>query len=100
MMATEGVDAIVLHTSYDARHESPIDPLEYVADVVAAVNIPVQVVGGLSIDNMVECVHLGAPLVVVGAPLVVDDERFAAADELEQLNLIIQEVVRRVKGSG
>jgi 3-hexulose-6-phosphate synthase/6-phospho-3-hexuloisomerase len=100
MLAAEGVDAIVLHTSYDARHESPMDPLEYVADVVEAVNIPIQVVGGLSIDNMVECVGLGAPLVVVGAPLVVDDERFAAADELGQLNLVIQEVVRRVKGSG
>jgi 3-hexulose-6-phosphate synthase/6-phospho-3-hexuloisomerase len=99
MLENEGVDVIVLHTSYDARHETPMDPMAHVSKVVAAVDIPVQVVGGLSIDQMIECVHLGAPLVVVGAPLVVDDERFAAATELAQLDLVIRDVVSRVKGN-
>ncbi len=92
-----GVDYIVLHTSYDARHESPMDPLEHVAAVVDAVNIPVQVVGGLSLEQIIASPKVGAPLVVVGAPLVVADDRFAAADELSQLELVLKEVVRRVK---
>lgn len=99
IMEAEGVDMIGLHTSYDARHEEPMDPMEFVSAVVAAVSVPIQVVGGLSIDQMVECVRLGAPSVVVGAPLVVADERFAAADELSQLELVLREVVQRVRGA-
>jgi 3-hexulose-6-phosphate synthase/6-phospho-3-hexuloisomerase len=97
VLEAEGVDMIGLHTSYDSRHEEPMDPMEYVAAMVAAVSVPVQVVGGLSIEQMVECVRLGAPYVVVGAPLVVADERFAAADELSQLGLVLREVVARVR---
>jgi 3-hexulose-6-phosphate synthase/6-phospho-3-hexuloisomerase len=99
VLEAEGVDMIGLHTSYDARHEQPMDPMEYVAAMVAAVSLPVQVVGGLSIEQMVDCVRLGAPYVVVGAPLVVADERFAAADELSQLDLVLREVVEKVRGA-
>ena len=96
-LEAEGVDYIVLHTSYDARHEKPMDPMEHVAAVVDAVSLPVQVVGGLSIEQIIACPKFGAPLVVIGAPLVVADDRFAAADELSQLKLVLEEVVSRVK---
>lgn len=96
-LAEQGVDYVILHTGYDARHETPMDPLAHVATVVEAVDIPVQVVGGLSLAQIVACPQLGAPLVVVGAPLVINDERFAAADELTQLELVLHEVVDEVK---
>ncbi len=56
---------------------SPLDELEA---VVGAVSIPVQAVGGLSIPQAVECPRRGAPLVVVGAPLVIDGTAFRPAD--------------------
>jgi 3-hexulose-6-phosphate synthase/6-phospho-3-hexuloisomerase len=42
--------------------------------------VPVQAVGGLSIQQAVECGRRGAPLVVVGAPLVIDGSAFRPAD--------------------
>lgn len=97
VLAEQGVDYVILHTDYDARHETPMDPLAHVATVVEAVDIPVQVVGGLSLEQVVACPQLGAPLVVVGAQLVINNERFAAADELTQLDLVLREVVDEVK---
>jgi 3-hexulose-6-phosphate synthase/6-phospho-3-hexuloisomerase len=44
--------------------------------VVRAVSIPVQAVGGLSIRQAIECPSHGAPLVVLGAPLVIDADGF------------------------
>ena len=45
-----------------------------------AVCIPVQAVGGLSIQQAIECPRRGAPLVVIGAPLVIDGAAFRPAD--------------------
>ena len=59
------------------RGLSPLDELD---DVVRSVSIPVQAVGGLSIDQAIECARRGAPLVVVGAPLVIDGASFRPAD--------------------
>jgi 3-hexulose-6-phosphate synthase/6-phospho-3-hexuloisomerase len=42
--------------------------------------VPVQAVGGLSIEQAIECPARGAPLVVVGAPLVIDGAAFRPAD--------------------
>jgi 3-hexulose-6-phosphate synthase/6-phospho-3-hexuloisomerase len=44
------------------------------------VSIPVQAVGGLSIQQAIECPSRGAPLVVIGAPLVIDGAAFRPAD--------------------
>ena len=48
--------------------------------VVQAVKIPVQAVGGLSIEEAIRAPLFGAPLVVIGAPLTIDAEAFKAAD--------------------
>lgn len=80
-----GCDYIVHHIGYDMRTlrqqrgqtwESPLDRLR---EVVNAVSIPVQAVGGLSIDQAVETPRHGAPLVVIGAPLAIDAYSFRAA---------------------
>ncbi len=76
-----GVDFIVHHIGFDERGmikgSSPLDELD---DVVRAVSIPVQAVGGLSIQQAIECPSRGAPLVVIGAPLVIDGAAFRPAD--------------------
>ena len=48
--------------------------------VVRAVSVPVQAVGGLSIRQAIECPSRGAPLVVLGAPLVIAPDDFKAAE--------------------
>jgi 3-hexulose-6-phosphate synthase/6-phospho-3-hexuloisomerase len=76
-----GVDFIVHHIGYDERNmirgNSPLDELDA---VVRAVSVPVQAVGGLSIQQAIECQARGAPLVVIGAPLVIDGAAFRPAD--------------------
>jgi 3-hexulose-6-phosphate synthase len=76
-----GVDVIVHHIGFDERGLTRgLSPLDEIDQVVAAVSIPVQAVGGLSIQQAVECAKRGAPLVVVGAPLVIDGAAFRPAD--------------------
>ena len=76
-----GVDIIVHHIGFDERGMiRGLSPLDELDDVVRAVSIPVQAVGGLSIDQAIECARRGAPLVVVGAPLVIDGASFRPAD--------------------
>ena len=66
-----GCDYIVHHIGYDERRgiaakgrpmPSPLDQLK---EVVAAVNIPVQAVGGLTLEQAIRCPEYGAPLVVL-----------------------------------
>jgi len=76
-----GVDIIVHHIGFDERGMiRDLSPLDELDAVVRAVSIPVQAVGGLSIDQAIECARRGAPLVVVGAPLVIDGASFRPAD--------------------
>ena len=68
-----GVDFIVHHIGYDERRMiAGLSPMDELDAVVRAVSIPVQAVGGLSIRQAIECPSRGAPLVVLGAPLVID----------------------------
>lgn len=95
-----GCDYIVHHIGYDerrgiaARGERMPSPLDQLKEVVAAVTIPVQAVGGLSLEQAIETPKYGAPLVVLGAPLTIDADAFKTADgDLESsLRLICQAV--------
>jgi len=95
-----GCDYVVHHIGYDerrgiaARGQRMPCPLDRLREVVAAVNIPVQAVGGLSLEQAVRTPEFGAPLVVLGAPLTIDAEAFKTADgDLEtSLRLICEKV--------
>lgn len=90
-----GVDWIILHTGFDERnHVSGLSPLNELKSVLRAVNLPVQAVGGLSIDQAIQCVVMGASSLVIGAPLAVCADRFAIGDEFES---ILRDVVFRVQ---
>lgn len=80
-MESLGVDFIVHHIGFDERGMiKGLSPLDELDAVVRAVRVPVQAVGGLSIQQAIECPSRGAPLVVVGAPLVIDGAAFKPAD--------------------
>jgi len=90
-----GADYIVMHLGYDERHYIPgLSALDGLEKVVNAVKIPVQAVGGLSIDQAIESLRFGAKSVVIGAPLAIADGSFAQADEFER---ILGDVVNRVR---
>jgi 3-hexulose-6-phosphate synthase/6-phospho-3-hexuloisomerase len=100
MLEQLGCDFVVHHIGYDERRgiaamgkrmPSPLDKLK---EVVAAVKVPVQAVGGLSLEQAIRTPEYGAPLVVLGAPLTVDAEAFktASGDLESSLRLICQKV--------
>lgn len=80
-----GCDYVIHHIGYDerrgiaARGERMPSPLDQLKEVVAAVNLPVQAVGGLSLEQAIRCPEYGAPLVVLGAPLTIDADAFKTA---------------------
>lgn len=81
-----GCDYVIHHIGYDerrgiaARGNRMPSPLDQLAQVVEAVNVPVQAVGGLTLEQAIKCPEYGAPLVVLGAPLTIDAEAFKTAD--------------------
>lgn len=81
-----GCDYIVHHIGYDERRgiaaqgKRMPSPLDQLKEVVEAVSIPVQAVGGLSLEQAIQCPEYGAPLVVLGAPLTIDADAFKTAD--------------------
>jgi 3-hexulose-6-phosphate synthase/6-phospho-3-hexuloisomerase len=90
-----GADWIIVHTGYDERrHVSGASPLDDLDAVLAAVDLPVQAVGGLSIEQALETARRGARSVVIGAPLAIDADRFAVGDEFER---VLRDVVTRVR---
>ena len=81
-----GCDYIIHHIGYDERRginaqggKMP-SPLDQLLEVVKAVDVPVQAVGGLTLEQAIKCPQYGAPLVVLGAPLVIDADSFKTAD--------------------
>jgi len=95
-----GCDYIIHHIGYDerrgiaARGNRMPSPLDQLREVVNAVRVPVQAVGGLSLEQAIRCPEFGAPLVVLGAPLTVDADAFKTADgNLEaSLRLICEKI--------
>lgn len=95
-----GCDFVIHHIGYDerrgiaARGERMPSPLDQLREVVKAVRVPVQAVGGLTLEQAIRCPEFGAPLVVLGAPLTVDADAFKTAEgDLEgSLRLICEKV--------
>jgi 3-hexulose-6-phosphate synthase/6-phospho-3-hexuloisomerase len=60
------------------------------------VDVPVQAVGGLTIEQAIQTPAYGAPLVVLGAPLAIDADAFktASGDVEASLRLICDAVHR------
>jgi 3-hexulose-6-phosphate synthase/6-phospho-3-hexuloisomerase len=93
-----GVDYIIVHTGFDERNMLPgLSPLDDLAAVLAAVTIPVQAVGGLTVDQAIATLAMGAQIVVFGAPLVISGTEFKAADP--DFEPLIRDIVRRVKSA-
>jgi 3-hexulose-6-phosphate synthase/6-phospho-3-hexuloisomerase len=95
-----GCNYVIHHIGYDerrgiaARGERMPSPLDQLREVVAAVSVPVQAVGGLTLEQAVRTPEYGAPLVVLGAPLTIDADAFktASGDVEASLRLICEKV--------
>jgi 3-hexulose-6-phosphate synthase len=91
-----GVDYIIVHTGFDERNMiHGLSPLDDLPGVLAAVTIPVQAVGGLTVEQAIQTLAMGAQIVVFGAPLVISGTAFKAADGDFEAQL--REIVVRVK---
>ncbi len=95
-----GCDYVIHHIGYDERRgivasggacPSPLDQLR---EIVAAVSVPVQAVGGLSVEQAMRSPEYGAPLVVLGAPLTIDADAFktAGGDLESKLRMVCEKV--------
>ncbi len=80
-----GCDFVIHHIGFDERRGIAASgrrmpsPLDQLREVVAAVKVPVQAVGGLTLEQAVRTPEHGAPLVVLGAPLTIDADAFKTA---------------------
>lgn len=100
MLEQLGCDFVIHHIGYDERRGIAAkglrmpSPLDQLRDVVEAVKIPVQAVGGLTLEQAIKCPEYGAPLVVLGAPLTIDSDSFktAGGDLESSLRLICQKI--------
>ena len=85
-LADLGCDYVIHHIGFDerrgiaARGERMPNPLDELKEIVEAVHVPVQAVGGLTIEQAIKTPEYGAPLVVLGAPLTIDEDSFRTAD--------------------
>ena len=99
-----GCDFVIHHIGYDERRGIAAagrrmpSPLDLLREIVAAVNVPVQAVGGLTLEQAVRAPEFGAPLVVIGAPLAVDSDSFRTADG--NLEGTLRIICDRVHGYG
>jgi 3-hexulose-6-phosphate synthase/6-phospho-3-hexuloisomerase len=78
-----GVNYIGIHTSVDMqmRGKSSFDILK---KVVAAVNIPVSIAGGINSENIVEAVKAGASIVIVGGSITKAKDAKKAAQDIKK----------------
>jgi 3-hexulose-6-phosphate synthase/6-phospho-3-hexuloisomerase len=99
-----GCDMVIHHIGYDerrgiaARGERAPNPLDQLREVVDAVSVPVQAVGGLSLEQAIKSPEYGAPLVVIGAPLAIDADSFSrGAGNVED---VLRKICDRVHAYG
>ena len=99
-----GCDFVIHHVGYDERRGAaaagrPVpSPLDDLPRVVGAVGVPVQAVGGLSVEQAMRAPELGSPLVVLGAPLTIDADAFKTASG--DLPAVLGEICRHVHAYG
>ena len=98
-----GCDMVIHHIGYDERRgiaaaggkwPSPLDQLK---EIVDAVSVPVQAVGGLSLEQAIACPSYGAPLVVIGAPLAIDADSFSKGKDVAS---VLKEICEKVHAYG
>lgn len=103
-LADAGCDYVIHHIGYDHRtlrqergqpYPSPLDRLR---EIVDAVDVPVQAVGGLSVQEAMKTPEYGAPLVVIGAPLAIDAHAFESAEG--DVEAILREICEHVHNYG
>lgn len=99
-----GCDIVIHHIGYDerrgiaARGERAPNPLDELREVVDAVSVPVQAVGGLTLEQAIKSPEYGAPLVVIGAPLAIDADSFSrGAGNVED---VLRKICERVHAYG
>ena len=91
-----GVDFVIHHIGYDERRlVKGLSPMDELDEVVEAVSVPVQAVGGLTIKQAIECPAHGAPLVVLGAPLVIDADDFKPSSN--DLHAVLSEICAEIR---
>lgn len=99
-----GCDFVIHHIGFDERRglaarglPSP-SPLDQLAEIVKAVRVPVQAVGGLTIEQAMKTPEYGAPLVVLGAPLTIDADAFKTAEG--DVEGVLRLICEKVHGFG
>lgn len=99
-----GCAMVIHHIGYDerrgiaARGERAPNPLDQLREVVDAVRVPVQAVGGLTLEQAIKTPEYGAPLVVIGAPLAIDADSFSrGAGNVEE---VLRKICDRVHAYG
>lgn len=99
-----GCDMVIHHIGYDERRgiaaqgKRAPNPLDQLRDVVDAVSVPVQAVGGLTLEQAIKSPEYGAPLVVIGAPLAIDADSFSrGAGNVED---VLRKICERVHAYG
>lgn len=103
-LAAAGCDFVIHHIGFDYRTvrqrrgvaaERPLDRLR---EVVAASSVPVQAVGGLSLEEAIATPAYGAPLVVIGAPLAIDAGAFRRSEG--DIGAVLRRICERVHAHG
>ena len=101
-----GVDYIVHHVGYDERRDPAVvaahggvmpSPLDELTAVVRAVRIPVQAVGGLSVEQVLQLPKYGVYHLVLGAPLMVDADAFKVPSH--DTEGLLREILARLEDS-
>jgi len=88
---------VLHHLGHDhrAKHrEEGLSPLASLPEVIAATTLPVQVVGGLSVEQAIAGPRMGAGVVVFGAPLVIADENSFVVSEGDLLSVLTPAIAR------
>jgi 3-hexulose-6-phosphate synthase len=105
LMEALGVDYVIHHVGYDERRDAEVirahggrapSPLDELQAVVAAVNIPVQAVGGLSVEDVLRLPEFGVYHLVLGAPLAVDADAFKSPTH--DLEGLLREILAKLHG--